>query len=132
MGAARVGLLPKRSGVPLVLRARIERTFFGVGAFAGLLLMLGGLYLMAEALLDPFGASDVRVLAAGTALSLSSFLLVFLMWPRTKLALAKREPRGPAPKRRNAPPLTAYGEAVRTRAAAKQALAVRKNLPGPM
>jgi type VI protein secretion system component VasK len=118
--------------VPLVLRARFERTFFGLGAFAGLLLMLGGLYLMAEALLDPFGASDVRVLAAGTALSLSSFLLVYLMWPRRKLALARREPPPQAPRQRKRPPFTAYGEAMRTRAAAKQALVVRKNLPGPM
>jgi len=131
MGAIRAESLHRRS-VPLVIRARFERTFFGVGAFIGLLLMLGGLYLMAEALLDPFGASDVRVLAAGTALSLSSFLLVFLLWPRRRMALARREPFPREPKRRVHQPLTAYGEAVRTRAAAKQALAVRKNLPGPM
>lgn len=64
--------------VPLVVRARFERTFWGLVTFAGLILLLGGRYLMIEALLDPLGASDMAVLTAGLALALalSSFLLV--------------------------------------------------------
>jgi hypothetical protein len=94
--------------------------------------MAGGFYLMIGAMLDPFGNSDTRVLVAGTALALSSFLLVFILWPRTKLALARRErPRRKKPKL-NPVMLTAYGEAIRARTTAKQALVTRGDLPGPM
>jgi len=132
MRATRIEVLLHGREVPLVVRARFERTFFGLGAFAGLILLLGGGYLMAEALLDPLGASDLGVLTAGFSLALSSFLLVYLVWPRTKMALAKREQtkadeeewKGPAP--------TVHGEALRSRSVAKHALGEEKHLPGPM
>jgi hypothetical protein len=93
MRAIRVELLHQRERVPLVIRARFERTYFGVGSFAGVVLLLGGLYLLRAAFQDPFGAANVRVLVAGFALALASFLLVYLVWPRGKMALARRERR---------------------------------------
>jgi hypothetical protein len=82
MGAMRVALERRGETVLLVIRARFERTFFGLRAFAGTILMAKGLYLMSEALVDPFGNTDVRGFVAGTALALSGFLLVYLLWPR--------------------------------------------------
>ena len=117
--------------VPLVVRARFERTFFGLGAFAALILLLGGGYLMAEALLDPLGASDMAVLTAGFALALSGFLLVYLVWPRTRMELARREDRA---KRWKQPvvSITMFDESVRSRTLVSHGLNERKNLPGPM
>jgi hypothetical protein len=42
----------------LVVRARFERIFLGLGSFAGIILLLGGTYLMTKVLLNPLGASD--------------------------------------------------------------------------
>jgi hypothetical protein len=131
MRAMRIEVLHQRE-VPLVVRARFERTFFGLGAFAGLILLLGGGYLMAEALLDPLGASDLGVLTAGFSLALSSFLLVYLVWPRRRMAMAKREQTEADEEPLKAPVLTLYGETVQSRALAKRALGEGKHLPGPM
>jgi hypothetical protein len=87
---------------------------------------------MIEALIDPLGASDVGVLAAGFALALSSFLLVYLLWPRRRLQLAKHDCTIRKDKKSNGPVLTVYGEVVQNRIVAKRALGHGKNLPGPM
>jgi len=73
----------------LVVRSRFERTFFGFGAFAAAILLVGGACLMTEALIDPIGASDLVVLAAGFALSLASFLVVYLVPATKKNAMAR-------------------------------------------
>jgi hypothetical protein len=133
MRATRMGVLHARE-VPLVVRARFERTFFGLGAFAGLVLLLGGGYLMTEALLDPLGASDMAVLTAGLALALSSFLLVYLVWPRRTMEMARREHLETTEKKRERPVLeiTMYSEAPQSRMLAKRSLGETKDLPGPM
>jgi hypothetical protein len=131
MEAIRTGWLFRRR-VPLVVRGRCERTFFGLGAFAAVILLLGGVYLLRETWLDPLGASDVRVLVGGVALALSSFLIVFLMWPFSRIALAKRDRRSHSAKQWNASALTVYGKTVQDRMAARRALEERKDLPGPM
>jgi hypothetical protein len=132
MRATRIEVLHGRE-VPLVVRARFERTFFGLGAFAGLVLLLGGGYLMMEALLDPLGASDMAVLTAGLALALSSFLLVYLVWPRRKMELARREQFDAAEEKwRPVVNITMYQEGATGRMLVKRELDVRKDLPGPM
>jgi hypothetical protein len=132
MRSTHVEMLNGRDRIPLVVRARFERTFFGLGAFAAVILLVGGGYLMAEALLDPLGASDMSVLTAGFALALSSFLLVYLVWPRGRLELAKRERRRHDDTMWSGPTLTVYGGTVHSRMEAKQGLVDRKSLPGPM
>jgi hypothetical protein len=126
MRAIRMEVLRGRD-VPLVVRSRFEHTFLGLGSFAGLILLLGGGYLMAEALLDPLGASDMGVLTAGFALALSSFLLVYLVWPRSKMALAKRESNHAEEEK-----WMVCGENVQNPMPANRTLSERKNLPGPM
>jgi len=131
MRGTRVEVLHERREIPLVVRARFEKTFFGLGAFAAMFLLLVGGYLMTEAMIDPIGASDMGVLAAGFALALSSFLLVYFAWPRGRLELAKRESAREEDAWKN-PVLTVYGDAVHTRVITKKALGEDKGLPGPM
>jgi hypothetical protein len=133
MRATRIDVLHGRE-VPLVMRGRFERTFFGLGAFAGLVLLLGGGYLMMEALLDPLGASDMAVLTAGLALALSSFLLVYLVWPRRKMELARPEQFEIGEEKWPRPivTITMYDEGAPSPVLAKRRLGERKDLPGPM
>jgi hypothetical protein len=70
------------------------------------------------------------VLAAGFALALSSFLLVYLLCPRRRIELARQED-GILDEGKS-PVLTVYGETVQNRLVAKQVLGAGKNLPGPM
>lgn len=117
--------------MPLVVRARIETTFFGLGAFLAVILLSTGGYLLVESLRDPLGASDTGLIVAGFTLALSSFLLVYLVRPRGRLELARREEEGD----RDAwdgPTLTVYGEAMQQQMAAKRTLQKAKDLPGPM
>jgi hypothetical protein len=53
--------------------------------------LVGGAYLMTEALIDPLGASDLAVLAAEFALPLSSFLVGYLVLPQTRMQIAKHD-----------------------------------------
>lgn len=114
--------------------ARFERTFFGLGTFAGLVLLLGVGYLMMEALLDPSGASDMAVPTAGLALALSSFLLVYLVWPRRKIELARGEQLETAEQNWKRPVVTIrlYDEGQSSRTLVRRGLGDRKHLPGPM
>ncbi|MGB7437833.1 MAG: hypothetical protein WBR26_05790 [Candidatus Acidiferrum sp.] len=131
MRATRVEVLGAREEMPLVIRARFEKTFFGLGAFAAVILLVGGAYLMTEVMIDPMGASDVRVLGAGFALALSSFLLVYFVWPKGKLELAKRE-RMRNQEEWESRVLTVYGETVQTRVIGLREVRKEKTLPGPM
>jgi hypothetical protein len=95
-------------------------------------LLLGGGYLMTEALLNPLSASDVGVLTAGFALALASLLSVYLLSPRRRIETAMCEKNARDEEKWNMPVLTVYGETVQTRIVAKQILGEGKNLPGPM
>jgi hypothetical protein len=132
MRTTRIEVLQHRGNIPLVVRARFERTFFGLGAFAAVILLAGGAYLMAEALIDPIGASDMAVLTAGFALSLSSFLLVYLVLPRRKIQIAKRELEESADERWKGPVLTVYSETMHRRVVRNQSVHLDEHLPGPM
>jgi hypothetical protein len=132
MRATRNAELHAREKVPLVMRARFEKTFLGLGAFAGLALLLGGTYLMAEAWANPLKASDVGVLVAGFSLALASFVLVYFVLPQRRTALAKRERSTRHEARRKGAALTPYGEVMQSRVAVKQEMSAGKNLPGPM
>lgn len=114
------------------MRARFEKTFLGLGLFAGTILLLGGGYLMTQALVNPLGASEMDALTAGFALALSSFLLVYLLFPRKRAKLARRDHAAREEEICRGPVLTVYGETEQNRLVAKQALGAGKNLPGPM
>jgi len=132
MRAMKVELLHGADATPLVVRATSKKTFLGLGAFTGAVLLLGGSYLMVEALIDPLHASDASVITAGFALALSSFLLVYFVYPRRRMELAKREFEEREEAKSNGPILTVYGETVQNRMVAEQVLGEGKNLPGPM
>ncbi|HTZ49735.1 MAG TPA: hypothetical protein VMH20_19250 [Verrucomicrobiae bacterium] len=132
MRTTRIEVLQSRGEIPLVVRSRFERTFFGLGAFAAAILLVGGAYLMTEALIDPIGASDLAVLAAGFALSLSSFLVVYLVLPQRRIQMAKDEPGERAEEERKNRTITVYGQTVHRQLMAKESLSIDKHLPGPM
>lgn len=87
---------------------------------------------MAEALMNPLGASDVGILAAGFILALSSFLLIYLVWPHGAMALARRERASHGERKPEGKALTLYGETVQNRLEAERALGEDHSLPGPM
>ena len=132
MGTTRVEMQNERDRIPLVVRARFERTFFGLGLFAAATLFLCGAYLLTEAMRYPLESSEVAVLIAGFALAFASFVITYLAWPRGGLALARCEDAEGPPKRGKHPVLTAYGNAVQDRLEAKRILGEREHLPGPM
>jgi membrane protein implicated in regulation of membrane protease activity len=132
MRAARSKRERNRHRIPLVMRARFERTFFGLGLFAALSLFLCGAYLLTEAIRDPLEASESAVICAGFTLSLASFVLTYLVWPRAKSVLEKDQDSPRHRRNVHGAVLTVYGQTVHTRLEAKQLLAEGKNLRGPM
>src|SRR5271169_3690919 len=132
MRAASIEMQKERNRIPLVVRARFERTFFGLGLFASTTLFLCGAYLLTEAMRDPLAASELAVLIAGFALALASFLITYLTWPQSRMTLARHEEAGGLARRWKGPVLTLYGEAVEHREEGEQMLGNRKHLPGPM
>lgn len=132
MHATKIELLDERNRVPLVLRARFERTFFGLVLFAAVNLFLYGAYLLKEALRDPIGATGLAVVVAGFVLALAAFLFGYLVWPRGKSALARGEDYDWGEEQRMGPVLTVYGEPVQNRLEAERTLGEGKDLPGPM
>lgn len=131
MRAERMIYVHERHRIPLVVRARFERTFFGLGLFAAINLFLCGAYLLTEAIRDPLEASEAAVVAAGLTLSLASFLLTYLVWPRAKYALGK-DGDFVRPQKTRGAVLPVYRGAVHTPIEVKRAPAESKNLPGPM
>ena len=91
MRAMRIEVLHGNGKVPLVVRGRVEKTFLGLGLFAAVNLFLCGAYLLMEMIREPLAATEVTVLVAGFTLSLASFIITFLVFPRHKSALAKHE-----------------------------------------
>lgn len=124
----------ERSGhrIPLVMRARFERTFFGLGLFAAITLFLCGAYLLTEAIRDPLEATEAAVICAGFTLSLASFVLTYLIWPRAKSALVKDQDSPQHGKNVHGGVLTVYGQTLHTNIEAKRWLAESQNLRGPM
>lgn len=132
MRTVRMEVLSQHDRVPLVVRSRFERTFFGLGLFAAVTLFVWGAYLLSEAIRNPLRATGVAVLVAGFMLALASFLVAFLVWPGGRRALARDEDPDEDFENTAGLVLTVYGEAVHERLEAKQVLKEGKNLPGPM
>jgi len=132
MHATGIGVLHGRGRVPLGLRSRFERIFFGMLLFAAINLFLYGAYLLKEALRDPLGAAELSVVVAGFMLALASFLLTYLTWPRLKSAFERDEDSDQGEEQPIGPVLTVYGEAVQERLEAERTLGEEKDLPGPM
>ena len=132
MSTPRTEVLHSRHETPLVVRGRLEKSFRGLGVFAGVVLMLGGSYLVLSPFWDPLSTSDMAVLTGSFSLALACFLLVFVLFPRRSLELAKRERDARERQATESRILTVFGETVQNRMVAKQALHDGKNLPGPM
>jgi hypothetical protein len=132
MRATRIEMQNERDRIPLVVRARFERTFFGLGLFAAATLFLCGGYLLTEAMRYPLESSEVAVLIAGFALAFASFVITYLAWPRGGLALARHEHADRGPERWKDSVLTTYGKTVQDRLEEKRMLGERQHLPGPM
>src|SRR5208282_758603 len=103
MRVTKIEVLHGHERIPLVLRGRFERTFFGLGLFAAVNLFLLGVYLLTVVIRDPLKANETTVIAAGFALALASFLIAYLVWPRCKAALAKHEESDQDPEYLNGP-----------------------------
>ncbi|HVM74449.1 MAG TPA: hypothetical protein VMT75_02330 [Candidatus Saccharimonadales bacterium] len=132
MRAIRIEVVRERSEMPLVLRARFERTFFGLGLSFATVLLAGGAYLLDDAVSDPLEASATAVLVAGLSLALGGFAIVYLVWPRRYLSIARRGEVDQFDGEWKNYALTAYGESVQDRLEAQKILEKRRGLPGPM
>ena len=131
MRAVRIEVVHDADKLPLVLKARFERTFFGLGLFIASVLLATGGYLLTDAIREPLEASEAAVLVAGLALALGAFAIVFLLWPRSHLAIAHRNELERFDDWKNYV-LTAHGESVQNRLEAGRVLEGRRDLPGPM
>jgi type VI protein secretion system component VasK len=116
---------------PLIVRASLPRTFWPLGIFAEGSLLFGGFYLLTQATVRPLEADQVSILAAGVILALAGILLVYLVRPWRKVALARMEESLQAATVGESP-LTAFGEATRLRQEAERVLRETEHLPGPM
>lgn len=90
MRSSKIIYSPDRHKLPMIIRARYAWTFFGLGLFASANLLLGGLYLLNEAIRDPLAASGMAIITSGFLLTLSAFLLTYLVWPRAKSCFETR------------------------------------------
>jgi hypothetical protein len=117
---------------PLVVRASLPRTFWGLGAFIELGLISCGVYLLAEAILKPLEANQASVISAGVILALASVLLFYMVRPRRKQVLPRPEASRLSHDRSDELSLTARGIAVQARRETEHALEEKQDLPGPM
>ena len=131
MRAIRIEVIRERSEIPLVLRARFERTFFGLGMCFAVVLLSSGAYLLADAISDPLEASATAVLVAGLSLALGGFATVYLVWPRRHLSIARRSELERLDDAWKNQVLTAYGESVQNHLESRKALEGHRDLPGP-
>jgi len=132
MRAVRIEVVHEPDHMPLVLRARFERTFLGLGLFIASVLLAGGAYLLTDAIREPLEASETAVLIAGLALALGAFAIVYLLWPRHYLAIAHRDKLPHFDNEWKNYVLTAHGEAVQNRLEPRTVLQDHSDLPGPM
>jgi type VI protein secretion system component VasK len=130
MATAKIAFASQAEKTPLIVRAGLPRTFWTLGIFVEASLLFGGLYLLAEVTLRPLEADQISILSAGFILALAAILLVYLVRPWRKAALARMEDSPQAAAVES--PLTAFGEAVRTRQEAERILCETEELPGPM
>jgi len=91
MGTAKVAFASHAEKTPLVVRAGLPRTFWTLGIFVEAGLLFGGLYLLAEVTLQPLEADQISILSAGFILALAAILLVYLVRPWRRAALARIE-----------------------------------------
>jgi hypothetical protein len=117
---------------PLVVRASPPRTFWSLGAFVELGLIFCGVYLLAEASLEPLEADGASIISAGVILALASVLLFYMIRPRRKQVLPRPEAPCRSRDRSGELSLTAYGNAVPARREARHAPQENQHLPGPM
>jgi hypothetical protein len=130
MATAKIAFASQAEKTPLIVRAGLPRTFWTLGIFVEASLLFGGLYLLAEVTLRPLEADQISILSAGFILALAAILLVYLVRPWRKAALARMEDSLQVATVES--PLTAFGEAVWIRQEAERVLRETEELPGPM
>jgi len=111
MHLRRFSVAVARQHTPLVVRASLPRTFWSLGAFVELGLVLCGVYLLAEAVLEPLEADQASIISAGVILALASVLLFYMVRPRRKKALSQSETTRIVRLQSSVLPLTPYGDA---------------------
>jgi hypothetical protein len=117
---------------PLVVRTSFARTFFGLVLFATVVLMLGGIYLFTEVMLEPLKAADTSIIASGFTVAVGETLMTFLIQPGKREALAKPEKENAGHGLFRRPLRTIRGTRMPARKRAEPALAGARKLPGPM
>lgn len=135
MRTAKVEVLSARASTPLVVRGRIERAFLGLGLFSAIGVLVYGAHLLVKAMMDPLEASEMTVLGAGFTLSLSSFAITYLLWPRGRRVGDRREDSLAYDddfEANDGSVLTIYEETLEDPSDPKRILAERGHLPGSM
>ena len=77
----------------LAARADPARTFGGLLAFAALLFLVCGLYLIGDAIIHPVVAHDVGVLTGACTIALGAILFFYLLKPNPSRRLSQRNDR---------------------------------------
>ena len=71
----------RRNHANLVSRSHPARTFGSLAAFAGLVFLCIGIYLISQPLVDPISAHDAGVVAGAFVIALASILLFYVVRP---------------------------------------------------
>jgi hypothetical protein len=119
------------SGLHGPATCRASATNEGRAELAEASLLFGGLYLLTEAALQPPEANQGSILSAAVTLALAVILLVYLVRPWRKAALARMEDSLQTTAAGESP-LTTFGEVTKARHEAERVLRETDKLPGPM
>lgn len=114
------------------MRTRFARAFFGLVWFTTVALMLGGICLFTEVMLEPLKAADTSIIASGFTLALGGTLMTFLIRPGKREALAKPEKENAGHELFRRPLRSIHGTRMPARKRAEPALVGPRKLPGPM
>ncbi len=132
MHVLRIDSASTRYSTPLVVRASLPRTFWGLGAFAELGLLSCGIYLLAEASLKPLEADQVSILSASLMLALAGVLLFYMVRPHRHEALMRPDARRRSSDSVEALPFAVDDGSAEARRETAHALLEKRDLPGPM
>jgi len=116
----------------LVVRARFARTFFGLVLFTTVVLMLGGIDLFMEVILEPLKADSTSIIVSGFTRALGETLMIFLIRPGKREALAKPEKENVGHELFRRPLRTIHGTRMPARKRAEPTLVGARKLPEPM
>ena len=131
MGTARV-VMRGREQTPLFVRASMPRTFLGLGTFVEIGLLFCGSYLLIDSVTSPLASNQVAILAAAFMLALAIFLLLYLLQPTGRAALAQRGKSRKTAGEKHATFASIVASIGHARASTPHLLHEKRDLPGPM